>query len=122
MVEVRSYAQVLMHTVEDVRTYAPGEIVFKEGQMGAEMYIVRTGTVTLSRDGEAFETLFAGSLLGEMALIDPAPRSATATAGPECSLAVIDEATFQQLVQKVPNFALEMLRIVVKRLRTELGR
>jgi CRP/FNR family cyclic AMP-dependent transcriptional regulator len=122
MVHVKSYAEMLMLTIENVREYHDGEVIFREREPGAEMYIVRTGSVVLSKAGEPFETLFAGSVLGEMALIDPAPRSATATAGPECSVAVIDETTFQHLVQKVPAFALEMLRTVVKRLRKELGR
>jgi len=57
-----------------------------------------------------------------MALLDHSPRSATAVAGPGCRLAVIDEPSFNRLVQKIPGFALELLRLVVRRLRRELAR
>jgi CRP-like cAMP-binding protein len=86
------------------------------------MYVVRDGTVSLRKGGDVIKTLDPGEVFGEMALIDHAPRTATAVAGPGCRVTVIDEASFQQLVKKVPGFALELLRLVVRRLRRELAR
>ena len=57
-----------------------------------------------------------------MALVDPAPRSATAVAGAGCVLAVVNEKIFAQLVQKVPGFALELARLMARRLRKDLTR
>ncbi len=53
---------------------------------------------------------------------DTGPRTPTAGAGPGCRVTVIDEATLNRLVQKVPGFTLELLRLVVRRLRREMAR
>jgi CRP-like cAMP-binding protein len=107
---------------EHPRDFEEGTVIFLEGQEATEMYVVRDGTVSLRKGGEIFETLGPGSVFGEMALLDHSPRSATAVAGPGCRLAVIDEASFNRLVVKIPGFALELLRLVVRRLRRELAR
>ncbi len=122
MPEIRTYTDILMFLDESPRTYAEGEVIFEEGQAGAEMFIVREGSVTLKHGDAVLETLGPGSVLGEMALIDPAPRSAAAIAGAGLKMAAIDERMFKQLVQRVPGFALELMRLVVRRLRRELER
>jgi len=122
MPEIRTYTDILMFLDDKPRTYADGEVVFTEGQAGSEMYIIRSGTVTLKRGDTVIETLGPGSVLGEMALIDPAPRSATAVAGDGLTLAAVDERMFQKLIQRVPGFALELMRLIVRRLRRELSR
>jgi CRP-like cAMP-binding protein len=55
--------------------------------------------------------------MGEMALIDSQPRSATAVALTDCSLAVIDEKRFLFMVHETPFFALDIMRILAERLR-----
>ncbi len=122
MVEVRTYTEMLMFSAASLRSPAAGEVIFSEGDPASERFVVREGTVELRRGGTVVETLGAGAILGEMALLDPAPRSATAVAGPGCVLAAVDEETFRELVQKVPGFALEVLRTVVRRLRRETTR
>jgi CRP-like cAMP-binding protein len=122
MPDIRSYSEVLMHLDEKPRSYSDGQVIFEECEPAAEMFIVREGSVTLKKRGQAFETLGPGEVFGEMALIDPAPRSATAVAGPACVLAVVDEATFRQVVQQVPGFALELARLMARRLRKDLTR
>lgn len=122
MPEIRTYTDILMFLDDTPRRYADGEVVFTEGQTGAEMFIIRSGNVTLKRGDTVIETLGPGSVLGEMALIDPAPRSATAVAGDGLTLAAVDERMFQKLIQHVPGFALELMRLIVRRLRRELSR
>jgi CRP/FNR family cyclic AMP-dependent transcriptional regulator len=122
MTQIRSYSEVLMHLDDKPRSYAEGEVIFEDCQPASEMYIVRQGTVTLKKGDRAFETLGPGEVFGEMALIDPAPRSATAVAGADCLLAVVDEKTFGQIVQRVPGFALELARLMARRLRKDLTR
>ena len=117
MVEVRTYTEMLMFAEQNPRECAVGETIFEDGSPATEMYIVREGSVELRKGATVLETLRAGEVFGEMALIDPAPRSATAVAGEGCKLVVIDEKTFNQLVQKVPGFALELMRTIVRRLR-----
>ena len=122
MPEIKSHSQMLAFVDEQPRSYEEGTVIFVEGQDAREMYVVRDGTVSLRKGGSVIKTLDPGEVFGEMALIDHAPRTATAVAGPGCRVTVIDEASFQQLVKKVPGFALELLRLVVRRLRRELAR
>jgi CRP-like cAMP-binding protein len=122
MPEIKSYSEMLAFVDEQPRFYEEGTVIFVEGQDAREMYVVRDGTVSLRKGGEVIKTLDPGEVFGEMALIDHAPRTATAVAGPGCRVTVIDEASFQELVRKIPGFALELLRLVVRRLRRELAR
>lgn len=121
MTEIHSYMEALMLSEEHPLRFDPGQVVFKAGEMGAAMYIVRSGTVELRVGETVIETVGRGGMLGEMALIDPAPRSATAVAGPECTLVGVDEATFHALVKQIPGFALEVMRVMARRLRQSVG-
>ncbi len=122
MVEVKSYTELLMFTEESPLRVPEGNVIFAEGEQASEMFVVREGTVELRKGDVVVQTLAKGTIFGEMALLDPAPRSATAVAGPNCELVMIDEKLFLQLVQRVPGFALEILRLVVRRLRTEMSK
>ena len=122
MPEIHSYTDILMFLDEEPRTFAAGQVIFEEGSTATEMFIVREGQVTLKHGDVVLETLGPASIFGEMALIDPAPRSATAVAGEGLKLAVVNEQMFKMLVHKVPGFALELMRLIVRRLRRELER
>lgn len=63
------------------------------------------------------DTVGPGGILGEMALIDRNPRSATAVAKTDCQLARVDETRFKFLSQQTPYFALEVMRMLAQRLR-----
>lgn len=114
---IHSYFEALMLSEERPRQLAAGELLFRAGETGREMYIVRSGTVELRLGKRLLEVVEPGGVVGEMALIDPAPRSASAVAGPGCSVVAIDEQLFNQLVKSVPSLALEMMRILARRLR-----
>lgn len=114
---IHSYFEALMLSEERPRQLAAGELLFRSGEAGREMYIVRSGTVELRLGTRLLEVVEPGGVVGEMALIDPAPRSASAVAGPGCSVVAIDEQLFNQLVKSVPSLALEMMRILARRLR-----
>jgi CRP-like cAMP-binding protein len=114
---VRTYLEALMTLDEAPLKLDPGQLIFEEGDAGHEMFIVRTGSVEL-RIGETFlETVEQGGIFGELALVDPAPRSATAVAGPDCTLVLVDEAAFNDLVRRVPGLALEVMKVMARRLR-----
>lgn len=114
---IHSYLEALMLSEERPRRLAAGQLLFRAGETGREMYIVRTGTVELRLGPRLLEVVAPGGVVGEMALIDPAPRSASAVAGADCSVVAIDEQLFNQLVKSVPSLALEMMRILARRLR-----
>ena len=81
------------------------------------MYIVKEGEVDILVHGKTVETVGPGEILGEMALIDQNPRSATAVARTDCQLVPIDEKRFTFLVQQTPYFSIEVMRIMARRLR-----
>jgi CRP-like cAMP-binding protein len=97
--------------------FAAGDVIFAEGDKGDAMYVVRNGEVTVERDGRIMETLGGGDIFGEMALIDGAPRSATARAKTDCEVAPINEKTFLFLVHETPFFAIAVMRTLAGRLR-----
>lgn len=101
----------------DVVTLKSGEILFKKGDTPQFMYVVLSGGVRVGDGNVIFEEVPAGGIVGEMALIDHAPRSATITATMDSTLAEIDEKRFVFLVQQTPTFALNVMRLLSHRLR-----
>jgi CRP-like cAMP-binding protein len=96
-----------------------GEVLFKTGDQTPCMYVVLSGELCISDGNVLYENIAPGSIVGEMALIDHAPRSATVTATTDASLAEIDEKRFLYLVERTPNFALNVMRILSQRLRRQ---
>jgi CRP/FNR family transcriptional regulator, cyclic AMP receptor protein len=73
--------------------------------------------VTIGDGNHVFETLSAGGILGEMALVDEQPRSATARAVSLAEVIPIDQGRFLFLVQQTPFFAVRVMRVMCARLR-----
>lgn len=95
-----------------------GEALFKKGEPAqSTMYVVLSGEVRIGDGNTILETVAAGGIVGEMALIDGSPRSATVTASSNASLAAIDEKRFLYMVQETPGFGLKVMRLLVGRLR-----
>ncbi len=117
MTEVKSYLEAIMSLDEAPLKVEPGQVIFSAGDRGRELFIVRTGSVNLQIGDTLLETVEQGGIFGELALVDPAPRSATAMAGPDCTLVLVDAASFNDLVRKVPGLALEVMKVMARRLR-----
>jgi len=107
----------IFRTVDEVERFEPGDVIFSAGEAGATMYVVRAGTVTIHTDGLPVEEIGPGGIFGELALIDSAPRSATATVTTACELVVLDERAFLFHVSQTPFFALNVMRVLSERLR-----
>lgn len=96
----------------------PGEVLFKEGDPGNCMYVVRSGTLRIRSGSVVFEDVSPGGIVGEMALVDQhMPRSATVYALTPTELIVIDEPRFFALVARNPSFAITVMRVLSRRLR-----
>src|SRR5579871_3997721 len=98
-------------------SFPAGATVFEEGELGDRLYVVKSGSVALSKQGRDLETVEANGLFGEMAVIDREPRSATAIAVEDSELVAIDKRRFWFLVQETPYFAEIVMRVMAERLR-----
>ncbi len=107
----------LFKNAEDVVTVKAGDTLFRKGDAGKALYIVLSGELKVGDGNKIYEQLAPGGLVGEMALIDHAPRAATVTALTDSTLAEIDEKRFLFLTQQTPSFALNVMRILSQRLR-----
>jgi CRP/FNR family transcriptional regulator, cyclic AMP receptor protein len=99
------------------RDIAKGERIFSEGDRGVEFFVVVHGQVEIRSGNRLLETLDENSIFGEMALIDDSPRSATAIALTDVTIAPVSEKQFLFLVRHTPYFALRVMRVLAMRLR-----
>ncbi len=101
------------------RNFVKGKTIFKEGDPGDEFFVVLRGQVEIASGDRHFETLGPDGIFGEMALIDDSPRSATAVALTDVTVAPIKENQFLFLVKNAPFFALSVMRVLAHRLRRQ---
>ncbi len=99
------------------QVFPPTRVIMKEGDAGVSMYVVIRGRVSISIKGAVVDRIGAGGTFGEMALVDKASRSATATAETECQLLTISRSDFLTLVKTKPGFAISLLKTIADRLR-----
>ena len=102
---------------EKGQPFPKGHVIFKEGDPGVHLYVVKAGKVDLKVHDKIVHTFSEGELFGEMALIDHEKRSATTIAATDCELFMIDEHRFQFLVQQTPYFAQFVMKVMADRLR-----
>jgi CRP-like cAMP-binding protein len=96
---------------------APGDSLFREGEKGEKMYVLLEGEMEIRLGDFVLETVRQGALIGEMALIDDNPRTASVVAKTPCRLAEIDRRRFHFLVQQTPHFATHVMKTLADRLR-----
>ncbi|MBI4161887.1 MAG: cyclic nucleotide-binding domain-containing protein [Acidobacteria bacterium] len=93
--------------------YHPGEMIFRQGDVGTEMYIVRSGSVRVFRDvdghKEPLSTLEKGDFFGEMAVLEGAPRADSAEAAEETELVRIHSAIFDRMIRRNTEIAVRMI-------------
>ncbi|MGA7571329.1 MAG: cyclic nucleotide-binding domain-containing protein [Candidatus Aquilonibacter sp.] len=101
----------------DTQRLPAGHRFFAAGESGEEMYVVLSGDVEISLRGKVLETVHAGGIFGEMALIDRQQRSADVIAKTDVKVAVIDRKRFLFLLTRNPYFAIEVMTVMTERLR-----
>jgi serine/threonine protein phosphatase PrpC len=105
----------------EVADYAVGEDVMREGEPGDDLFILLRGRVRLHKDAAYITTLMPGAHLGEMALVDRTPRSATATAEEPSRLLILRRQEFYEILRKDPPLSVKLLwsfiQVLTERLR-----
>jgi CRP/FNR family transcriptional regulator, cyclic AMP receptor protein len=108
--------EIIAAIVRDAN-FPPGANLVKEGEPGESFMIIREGTATVDQGGRMLRELGAGDFLGEIALIDGGPRTASVRAmGPVTAL-VIDRAGFQRLMSEFPVIRFDLVSALTQRLR-----
>ena len=111
------------------RTLRKGQVIMREGDGGDEMFLVRSGTVLVSKAitgpvEQVVARMGAGEFFGEMSLFARAPRSATIQADPaaDVELLVLDRAQLESLIDANPRAAVSffqaLVSVFIERLRT----
>src|SRR5512140_2269225 len=102
------------------KEFPPGTVLFRDGEPGREMYVVQSGHIQISKQVGEVEKLLAtlgpGEFVGEMALLNNKPRSATATCADACKLLVIDAKTFEAMIRGNAEIAIRMIKKLSDRL------
>jgi small-conductance mechanosensitive channel/CRP-like cAMP-binding protein len=100
------------------RMYTTGETIVRQGDAGAEMFVVEAGEVVVlvekPVEGEVAR-LGAGKFFGEMSLMAGEPRNATVRAAGPCALLVIDHAAFRTLLESAFGLAEQVSRVIAER-------
>ena len=109
-------AELFAHESDPLRL-AHGEVLFKAGDPGDAMYVVLEGALGIRVEERVIDTATRGAIIGEMALIDEAPRSATVQAREVSTLVKVNSVRFQRLVQQNPFFAMHVMKVLVDRIR-----
>lgn len=126
---LRSIPGLGTHRDKDLARMAPlldevhreqGDILVHEGRPGSEAYLIVDGRASVSIRGEALTTLGPGEFVGEMALLDHSPRSATVTADTPMRLLVIDPRSFSALLDQ-PRVGWRVAQRLAERLRRAEG-
>jgi CRP-like cAMP-binding protein len=96
---------------------ADGTELTREGASGGEFFVILDGKVKVERGGTVLATLGPGEFLGEIALIDGGPRTATATTDGPARLLVVAHREFHTLMADYPDIRLEILEALADRVR-----
>jgi len=117
------YKEILrVLNVTQVREYAPGEEIIKEGTTGDEMFVLLRGKIRLHKNDAFITHLEPGSHIGEMAFIDQRqPRSASATAEERSRVLILSRRDFYEIIRKEPQLSTKLLwaftQVLAERLR-----
>lgn len=102
-----------------------GQVVFREGDTGTEMFIIESGSVDIvrsARGSEPLATLGPGDFFGEMAILEDQPRFASAITRAPTKLLRIDRAAFPGVIAGNVEIAIRIMRKLAGRLRRSESR
>ncbi|PYQ49233.1 MAG: Crp/Fnr family transcriptional regulator, partial [Acidobacteria bacterium] len=106
---------------ESSATYSAGEVIFHQGDLGTDMFIIQEGEVHVIKNingaSHVLSKLEKGDFFGEMSVLESVPRTADAVAITDVRALVINGARFDEMLRKNPEIAVRIIRKYSKRLR-----
>jgi CRP/FNR family transcriptional regulator, cyclic AMP receptor protein len=102
----------------EIVDFRAGEVLMTEGETGHEFYAIIDGEVGVTTGGETVAKRGPGAYVGEMALLDPGPRTATVTALRDTQAVLLSSREFYAAIDEVPALSRKLLAGMAKRLRT----
>ncbi len=108
--------------VSVIKKFDEGEDIFKEGDVGTEAYLIKSGHVSISRMSKGEKVHLAvkceGEIVGEMSLLDETECSATVTASSPVELEVITKANLEELLADAPEMLATIMHQLMESLRS----
>ena len=101
----------------EIVDFRGGDVLMTEGEPGHEFYVIIDGEVGVSSGGATVAKLGAGAYVGEQALLDPGPRTATVTALRDTQAVLLSSREFYAAIDDVPGLSRKLLAGMAKRLR-----
>lgn len=111
--------QIAMHS--DVVDVPAGRVLMHQGKPGSDAFVVLSGSVGVRRNGRKVADLGAGAIVGELALLDQGPRTATVECTTACTLLVLTSGALLGSVAEIPGLSHKLFSALASRLR-ELDR
>ncbi len=113
-----SGAKLPAHLARFLTEWSAGQLIFKEGDPGTELYYVVVGSVNLSRGGQLIRVMKPGEYFGEMAMLLDERRTATATAAEDgTQLLALSASSLRTALKENPDMVLLLLREMAERLK-----
>ena len=101
----------------EIVDFRAGDVLMREGETGHEFYVIIDGEVGVTSGGETLAKLGAGAYVGEQALLDPGPRTATVTALRDLQTVLLSSREFYAAIDDVPGLSRKLLAGMARRLR-----
>ncbi len=111
----------IFRKVSDVETVPAGHVIFRQDDVPKVMYGILEGELEVLIGDRVIDRVGPGGIVGELALIDHKPRSATVRAATEAKLVRIDQRRFLFLIQETPYFAINVMKVMAERMRRLLA-
>jgi CRP-like cAMP-binding protein len=112
----RKELEQIAQLVDDV-DIPDGKVLIRQGETGAEMFVVATGSVRIERNGKFVRVAGPGTAIGEMALLSEGPRTATVTAAEPTRILLAGHREFHQLMDQHPSIRLKILEGLAAKIR-----
>ena len=112
--ETGAYYDAFAEVAEE-RSFADGELLASEGELGDELLIVASGTVRVEAGGSEIARRGRGEVLGEMSLITRGPRVASLVADGDVRAIYIGRREFESMIHDRPDIGIGVMRVLAQR-------